>query len=114
MSFKFVRASRPFSLRIVADEEAYFTVPLQEIKTIEGQTVTLACEVSRANAEVTWLKDDAELQIDDHLELVKVDRARHLTIHEATLEDEAEYTVALSETVATKATLWVEGSDVKL
>jgi len=72
--------------------------------------VTLSCEVSRANADVTWLKDDAQLQIDNHLELVSVDRARRLTIHEATLEDEAEYTVALSDTVNTKATLWVEGT----
>ena len=110
MSFKLVRDLNSFSIPVIADEEAYFTVPLQEIKTVEGQTVTLSCEVSRANAEVAWLKDDAKLQIDDHLELVRVDRARRLTIHEATLEDEAEYTVALSETVVTKATLWVEGT----
>lgn len=86
-------------------------MPLQEIRTVEGQTVTLSCQVSRPEAEVTWLKDDAALQPDERIQAVTDGCARLLTIHDATLEDEAEYTVQLSETVFTKATLWVEGQE---
>jgi len=42
---------------------------------------------------------------------VVVDGCVHrLTINNATLEDEAEYTVKLTDNVSTKATLWVEGT----
>ena len=86
-----------------------FTVPLADVRTVEGETVTLSCEVSRPNAEVRWLKDDAILHQDNRFQKTNDGCARRLTIHLATLEDEAEYTVQLTDAVFTKATLCVEG-----
>jgi len=89
---------------------AEFTVPLKEVQTVEGQTTEMSCELSKPGQKVTWLKDGAELQLDDRCEAV-VDGCTHrLTIRNATLEDEAEYTVKLTDDVSTKATLWVEGT----
>ena len=71
--------------------------------------MTLSCEISHADAKVTWLKDEADLPSNDRFQKLSEGKARRLKIRETTLEDEAEYTVLLSETVSTKATLWVEG-----
>ena len=88
---------------------AQFTVPLKEVQSVEGQTVEMSCELSKPDQKVTWLKDGVELKPDDRFEVV-VDGCLHrLTIRNATLEDEAEYTVRLTDDVSTKATLWVEG-----
>ena len=84
-------------------------MPLKEVQTVEGQTVEMSCELSKPGQTVTWLKDGVELVPDDRCQVV-VDGCQHrLTINNATLEDEAEYTVKLTDTVFSKATLWVEG-----
>ena len=50
-----------------------------------------------------------QLASDEHCELL-VEGCRYtMTIHHVTLEDEAEYTVKIDETILSKATLWVEG-----
>jgi len=84
-------------------------VPLKEVQSVEGQTVEMTCELSRPGQTVTWLKDGVELQPDERCAVV-VDGCTHrLTIQNASLEDEAEYTVRLTDDVSSKATLWVEG-----
>ena len=88
---------------------AEFTVPLREVQSVEGQTVEMSCELSKPGQKVTWLKDGVELKPDDRCEVVVDGCVHRLTIHNATLEDEAEYTVKLTDDVSTKATLWVEG-----
>ena len=89
---------------------AQFTVPLKEVQSVEGQTVEMSCELSKPDQKVTWLKDGVELKPDDHCDVVVDGCVHRLTIHNATLEDEAEYTVKLTDDVTTKATLWVEGT----
>ena len=88
---------------------AEFTVPLKEVQSVEGQTVEMTCELSKPGQTVTWLKDGVELKPDDRCEVVVDGCVHRLTIRNATLEDEAEYTVKLTDDISTKATLWVEG-----
>jgi len=92
------------------EPSAEFTVPLKEVQSVEGQTVEMTCELSRPGQQVTWLKDGVELVPDDRCAIL-VDGCQHrLIINNATLEDEAEYTVKLTDDVSSKATLWVEGA----
>ena len=93
-----------------AEPTAEFTVPLKEVQSVEGQTVEMSCELSKPGQKVTWLKDGVELKPDDRCQVVVDGCVHRLTIRDATLEDEAEYTVKLTDTVSTKATLWVEGT----
>jgi len=96
-----------------SEPTAEFTVPLKEVQSVEGQAVEMTCELSKPGQTVTWLKDAVELKADDRVELV-VDGCDHrMVIRNATLEDEAEYTVKLTDDVTTKATLWVEGASKK-
>ena len=93
-----------------AELAAQFTLPLHEVQTVEGQSVEMTCELSRPSQPVTWLKDGVELVADERCR-VEVDGCQHrLVIQNATLEDEAEYTVRLTDDVTSKATLWVEGT----
>jgi len=93
-----------------AEPSVEFTVPLKEVQSVEGQTVEMTCELSRPGQQVTWLKDGVELVPDDRCAIL-VDGCQHrLIINNATLEDEAEYTVKLTDDVSSKATLWVEGT----
>lgn len=94
-----------------AEPTAEFTVPLKEVQSVEGQTVEMSCELSKPGQKVTWLKDGVELQPDDRCEVVVDGCVHRLTIRSATLEDEAEYTVKLTDDVSSKATLWVEGTN---
>ena len=70
----------------------------------------MSCELSKPGQQVTWLKDGVELKPDDRCEVVVDGCVHRLTIRNATLEDEAEYTVKLTDDISTKATLWVEGA----
>jgi hypothetical protein len=89
----------------VEEASAEIRVPLKEVQSVEGQTVSLSCELSKPDVPVVWLKDGVELQSDEHCALT-VDGCMHsLTIHSATLEDEAEYTIRLNDSVSAKATL---------
>lgn len=83
--------------------------PLQEVQTVEEQTASLTCEVSQPNLKAVWLKDGKEIQPDEHCEVIVQGCIHTLIVHNANLEDEAEYTIKISETVMSKATLWVEG-----
>jgi len=93
-----------------AEPAAEFTVPLKEVQTVEGRTVEMSCELSRPGQKVTWLKDGLELVPDERCQVVVNGCLHRLTINNATLEDEAEYTVKLTDDISSKATLWVEGT----
>ncbi len=84
-------------------------VPLQETTTIEGETVTLQCEVSKPDVDGVWFKDNVELAPDEKFEPILDGVFQALTIHDVELEDEAEYTIEVPGDSST-ATLWVEGT----
>lgn len=58
----------------------------------EEATATLECEVSRENANVTWLRDSQEIRKTKKHEIVVEGRKRKLIILECTLEDSKTYT----------------------
>jgi len=97
----------PFSNRFT-EKPVTFTVPLKETVSVEGDTVTLECQISKANVEVAWLKDGKPVNTDEK-HVIQVDESWHrLTLPSVGLEEEAEYTVQIGDQ-STKAMLWVEG-----
>lgn len=91
------------------DTPVTIVVPLQETTTIEGETVTLQCEVSKPDVDGVWFKDNVELAPDEKFEPILDGVFQALTIHDVELEDEAEYTIEVPGDSST-ATLWVEGT----
>ena len=93
---------------MLPDAPVYIVVPLQETTTIEGETVTLQCEVSKPDVDGVWFKDNLELAPDEKFEPILDGVMQALTIHDVELEDEAEYSIEVPGDSST-ATLWVEG-----
>uniref|UniRef100_A0A3B3UXN0 Titin n=1 Tax=Poecilia latipinna TaxID=48699 RepID=A0A3B3UXN0_9TELE len=69
-----------------------FTRPLQDQTVEEKTTATLECEVSRANGEVQWLRDDQEIRKTKKYDILAEGCKRTLVIHECTLDDSKTYT----------------------
>ena len=82
--------------------------PLKEIEAMEGDTVTLECQVSHAGLPATWMKDGKELPNNDRYTATTDGTYHRLTIKNCTLDEEAEYTVQVAS-LTSKATVWVEG-----
>ncbi|XP_067393755.1 obscurin-like protein 1 [Emydura macquarii macquarii] len=61
------------------------------LKALVGETVTLACELSRCNAPVRWAKDGARLQADGSLILEEEGGQRRLVIPAAGVEHSGKY-----------------------
>ena len=93
---------------MLPDSPVHIVVPLQETTTIEGETVTLQCEVSKPDVDGVWFKDNLELAPDEKFEPILDGVIQALTIHDVELEDEAEYSIEVPGDSST-ATLWVEG-----
>lgn len=75
---------------------------------MEGQTVVLECQVSKAGLPAKWMKDGKELPVDYRYEATCDGTVHKLTIKNCALDEEAEYTVEIGA-LASKAMLWVEG-----
>lgn len=76
---------------------------------MEGDTLTLICEVNKPGVIAMWLKDGEQITITDGYEIT-VDGCHHiLTIPHATLDDEAEYTVMIGNEESTGLVL-IEGN----
>lgn len=83
-------------------------MPLKETECIEGDTVTLTCEVNLPDRPARWFKDRQEIFPSDTC-ILKVEGTVHtLTIPSASLEAEAEYTICIDGKSST-ALLLVEG-----
>eukprot|EP00062_Callorhinchus_milii_P023855 gi/632983142/ref/XP_007908500.1/ PREDICTED: obscurin-like protein 1 [Callorhinchus milii] len=85
------------------DDETAFEVqvsepPVRIVRVAEGPRqcvvgtdVVLSCELSRANAEVTWYKGEVEVELDERVRLEAEGVHRRLAIHSTTLEDSGTY-----------------------
>ncbi|XP_076159377.1 obscurin-like protein 1a [Alosa pseudoharengus] len=63
------------------------------VEPVSGEPLVLECEVSRDNAEVHWLKDGVELELDnDNITVTTDGLIRRLTIHSPSGEDSGKYT----------------------
>lgn len=70
--------------------------------------MSLECTINKPDAQSKWLKNGEEIVPSDHYDIV-TDGTRHvLTIPEASVDDQAEYTVVIGEKSST-ANLRVEG-----
>ena len=73
------------------------------------ETVVLACELSKPDEEVIWLKDNVPLSLgDSRYEVVNQDCSSQLIIADVTLDDSGKYTVQAGQLQST-ATLTVNG-----
>ena len=101
-------ASEPTTAKYV--EPIVFTKPLQDITlTSIPKEITFECEISKKGISVEWYKGDKIIKRSDRYDIVRDGCAHRLVIHDATGDDEAEYTVVISEDVKSSATLTVEG-----
>lgn len=79
----------------------------------ETDSVKMVCEVSKANAEVTWYKGDEELPEGGRYDQLMDGRKRILIIKDLRMADAGEYNCRLSPTVRTSATLKINGKNTK-
>ena len=92
----------------ISDTPVEILQPLKEIEAIEGDTVTLECQMSRADLPATWLKDGKSLPKNDRYTITTDGTYHRLTIKNCSLDEEAEYTVQVAS-LSSKSTVWVEG-----
>ncbi|KAM3929260.1 obscurin, partial [Leptodactylus fuscus] len=76
---------------IVKEPPVKITHPLKDASVEEKDKVTLECEVSRANAEVKWLKDESELRPSKKITIISQGNKRNLTIHKCEHDDTGTY-----------------------
>nr|DBA25321.1 TPA: hypothetical protein GDO54_012866 [Pyxicephalus adspersus] len=98
---------------IVKEPPVKFSHPLQDITVAEKDKVTLECEVSRANAEVKWLKDGLELRPSKKVTIISQGKKRNLTIHKCEFDDKGTYVCDASDD-KTSAILTVKGKTFSL
>lgn len=83
--------------------------PLRDKIAMEKHRGVLECQVSRASAQVRWLKGDVELQPGPKYEMVSDGLYRKLVIRDVQPEDEDTYTCDAGD-VKTSAQFFVEGA----
>ena len=57
----------------IAEEPIFFTVPLQDVKCVEEEEVSLECEISKPKPKLTWKKDGKKLPVDARCALCVID-----------------------------------------
>ncbi|RUS90389.1 hypothetical protein EGW08_001884 [Elysia chlorotica] len=83
--------------RLLEEAPLEFTIPLTEQTCKEGDTVIFKCEVTESDLPATWFKDGVEVSLSD-LVIASVDGKTHtLTIKDAPLDADAEYTVKIKD-----------------
>nr|XP_055070972.1 obscurin-like protein 1 isoform X14 [Misgurnus anguillicaudatus] len=61
------------------------------VEKLVGDTLVLECEVSRANAEVSWKREGEEIDENSNVTIIEDGASRQLIIHSAALEDAGQY-----------------------
>ena len=85
------------------------TQPLHDQSVPEDSSVSLTCALSKANSQVTWLKNGQEV-IPDANHDVEADGVFHtMRIPKASVDDAAEYSVRVGDQ-ASSATITVQGT----
>ncbi|XP_048102109.1 obscurin isoform X12 [Alosa alosa] len=98
---------------IITEPAATISQPLKDSKCPEKEKVTFECEVSRANADVKWFKNDMELKPGKDIAIRSQGCKRILLIHKCTYEDQGEYLCRTADD-NTAATLTVHARDIKI
>ncbi|KAK9953041.1 hypothetical protein ABG768_017067 [Culter alburnus] len=98
---------------IVTEPAAKILKPLRDISSPEKEKVTFECEVSRANADVKWFKDDEELKPGRKFGIQSQANKRTLLIHKCAFEDQGQYICKTTDD-NTSAKLTVHARDIKI
>ncbi|XP_056306280.1 obscurin isoform X22 [Danio aesculapii] len=98
---------------IVTEPAAKILKPLRDISSPEKEKVTFECEVSRANAEVKWFKDDEELKPGKKYGIHSQANKRTLLIQKCAYEDQGLYICRTTDD-NTSAKLTVHARDIKI
>ncbi|XP_065108233.1 obscurin isoform X9 [Paramisgurnus dabryanus] len=61
------------------------------VEKLVGDTLVLECEVSRANAEVSWKREGEEIDENSNVTIIEDGASRQLIIHSAASEDAGQY-----------------------
>ncbi|RVE61721.1 hypothetical protein OJAV_G00176100 [Oryzias javanicus] len=98
---------------VVTELPAMICKPLTDVKVPEKEKAAFECEVSRANAEVRWFKDDVELKPGRNFSIHSSGQKRTLTISKCTPEDAGTYVCRTADD-NTSAKLSVHARDIKI
>lgn len=99
---------RPYGVSLsIAEEPIRFSKDLQPQECVEHETVEFVCEVTKA-MPVTWYKDGKPIHDSDQYQLTSTGMVHRLTIADAKIEDEADYSVTAGHLKST-ASLLVDG-----
>ncbi|KAG1944403.1 obscurin [Pimephales promelas] len=98
---------------IVTEPAAKILKPLRDIVSPEKEKATFECEVSRANADVKWFKDDEELKPGKKFGIQSQANKRTLLIHKCAYEDQGQYMCRTTDD-NTSAKLTVHARDIKI
>ncbi|XP_016314282.1 obscurin-like [Sinocyclocheilus anshuiensis] len=98
---------------IVTEPAAKIFKPLRDISSPEKEKVTFECEVSRANADVKWFKDDEELKPGKKCGIYSQANKRTLIIHKCAYEDQGQYICRTTDD-NTSAKFTVHARDIKI
>uniref|UniRef100_S4RSQ7 non-specific serine/threonine protein kinase n=1 Tax=Petromyzon marinus TaxID=7757 RepID=S4RSQ7_PETMA len=97
----------------VAESPVTFTKQLQETHVPHKGSTVLECEVSRANAEVKWLKDGSELKSDQRIRVVGHGVRRSVRLTGCEPQDSGLY-VCQAEKNSTAAKLHVHAREIRI
>ncbi|GCB76839.1 hypothetical protein scyTo_0017511, partial [Scyliorhinus torazame] len=98
---------------IVTEPPVTFSKALEDIKVPEKDKTIFECELSRANAEVKWFKDNVEIKPGKGYSIISKGRQRSLIIHHCGNEHQAQYTCDAVDCKST-AMLTVHARDIKV
>ncbi|XP_073720210.1 obscurin isoform X17 [Misgurnus anguillicaudatus] len=98
---------------IITEPAAKILRPLQDLSCPEKEKVTFECEVSRANADVKWFKDEEELKPGKKYGIHSQGNKRSLLIHKCAYEDQGQYICKTTDD-NTSAKLTVHARDIKI
>ncbi|XP_026114234.1 obscurin isoform X21 [Carassius auratus] len=98
---------------IVTEPAAKILKPLRDISSPEKEKIIFECEVSRANADVKWFKNDEELKPGKKFGIHSQANKRTLIIHKCAYEDQGQYICRTTDD-NTSAKLTVHARDIKI
>ena len=83
--------------------------PLHEVTITEGKKAQLECTLTKPDAKVTWLKNGKEIRPSATVQMKTEGAHQFLIMPKAELEDDAEYTIRVSDDQVSTCHVTVEG-----
>lgn len=88
-------------LSFSVDEPLQFVTKLKDNTSVDGETFTFTCEVTKDNVPAKWYKNYNEISPSDKHEMKCEGPVHSLTVHDLCFEDEDEYTIVVEDTEST-------------